>query len=205
VVIDRKTHWDKVYSTPDETGLSWYQSAPRLSLDLIHSVAPGDRGRIIDVGGGTSVLVDWLLDLSFEKIAVLDVSDTALCKARARLGERAALVDWIAADITEAQTLGTFDVWHDRAVFHFLTDAEDRKRYVELARRTVRAGGHLVIASFADDGPSRCSDLDVCCYNADSMAREFRGVFSLVKQAGETHTTPSGCSQAFCYGVFRRR
>ena len=205
MVIDRKTHWDNVYSTRGETGVSWYQSAPRLSLDLIRSVAPAGGGRIIDVGGGASVLVDWLLDVPFEKIAVLDVSETALSTARSRLGERAASVDWIAADITEAQSLGTFDVWHDRAVFHFLTDAADRRRYVELARRTVRPAGHLVIASFADDGPRRCSDLDVCHYNAGSMASELGEGFSLVKQARETHTTPSGCSQAFFYGVFRRQ
>ena len=205
MTIDRKTHWDSVYSAMDETGVSWYQSAPRLSLDLIRSVAPAKGGRVIDVGGGASLLVDSLLDLPFEQIAVLDVSETALSKAKARLGERAASVDWIAADITEGPALARFDVWHDRAVFQFLTDAEDRKRYVELAGRTVRARGHLVIASFADDGPSRCSDLDVCRYNAESMASELGDVFSLVKQTTETHTTPSGCSQAFFYGVFRRQ
>jgi SAM-dependent methyltransferase len=204
VVIDRKTHWDSVYSTRGETGVSWYQSAPRLSLDLIRSVAPAHGGRVIDVGGGASALVDRLLGLRFEKIAVLDISETALSKARLRLGERAGSVEWITADITEAQTLGTFDVWHDRAVFHFLTDPEDRRRYVELAGRTVRSGGHLVIASFADDGPRRCSGLDVCRYNAESMARELGEGFSLVRQARETHTTPSGSSQAFFYGVFRR-
>ena len=151
------------------------------------------------------MLVDRLLDLPFEKIAVLDVSETALRTARSRLGERAGSVDWIEADITEAQTLGTFDVWHDRAVFHFLIDAADRRNYVELARQTVRAGGHLVIASFADDGPRRCSDLDVCRYDAESMSTELGESFSLVRQAREMHTTPSGLSQAFFYGVFRRQ
>lgn len=205
VAIDRKAHWENVYSTNDETGASWHQGEPRLSLELIRSVAPAEGGRIIDVGGGASVLVDRLLDLSFEKIAVLDISQTAVSKARSRLSGRAGRVDWIAADITEAQALGTFDVWHDRAVFHFLTDAADRRKYVELARQTVRAGGHLVIASFADDGPRRCSDLDVCRYNAESMATELGEDFSLVRQARETHTTPSGSLQAFFYGVFRRQ
>jgi SAM-dependent methyltransferase len=205
VAIDRKAHWELVYSTKGETGVSWYQTAPTLSLELIRSVAPAQGGRIIDVGGGASVLVDRLLDLSFEKIAVLDVSETALRKARSRLGVRAGSVDWLVADITEAQTLGTFDLWHDRAVFHFLIDATDRRNYVELARQTVRSGGHLVIASFADDGPRRCSDLDVCRYNAESLATELGEAFFFVREAKETHTTPLGSAQAFFYGVFRRQ
>jgi 2-polyprenyl-3-methyl-5-hydroxy-6-metoxy-1,4-benzoquinol methylase len=205
VAIDCKAHWENVYQTKGETGVSWYQSDPRLSLELIRSVAPSAGGRIIDVGGGASVLVDRLLDLPFERISVLDISEAALDKARSRLGERAGRVDWTAANITEAQDLGTFDVWHDRAVFHFLTDAADRRRYVELARRTVLEGGHLVIATFADDGPKRCSDLDVCRYNAETMGAELGEGFSLVREARETHTTPWGSSQAFFYGVFRRQ
>jgi SAM-dependent methyltransferase len=205
VGIDRKTHWESIYSTKGETGVSWYQAEPRRSLDLIRSVAPDQGGRIIDVGGGASVLVDRLLDLPFERIAVLDISETALSQAKSRLGGRAGRVEWIAADITEVEDLGTFDVWHDRAVFHFLTEAADRRKYVELARRTVPEGGHLVIASFADDGPKRCSDLEVCRYNAESMAAELGEGFSLVREARETHTTPWGSSQAFFYGVFRRQ
>jgi SAM-dependent methyltransferase len=204
VATDRKAHWENVYSTKGETGVSWYQSEARLSLELISAVAPAAGGRIIDVDGGASVLVDRLLDLPFERIAVLDVSETALGKARSRLGEHAGRVEWIAADVTEIQDVGTFDVWHDRAVFHFLTDAADRQKYGELARRTVPPGGHLIIASFADDGPKRCSDLDVCRYNAESMQAELGEGFSLIREARETHTTPWGSSQAYCYGVFRR-
>ena len=126
-----------------------------------------------------------------------------MAKARSRLGERAARVEWIVADVTEVESLGTFDVWHDRAVFHFLTEAADRRKYVELARRTVPEGGHLIIASFADDGPKRCSDLDVCRYNAETMGAELGEGFSLVREARETHTTPWGSSQAFFYGVFQ--
>jgi SAM-dependent methyltransferase len=200
----RKEHWEAVYQSKGETGVSWYQSEPRLSLELIRSVAPPARGRIIDVGGGASILIDRLLDLPFERIAVLDISETALSKSRSRLGERASRVEWIVADVTEAESLGTFDVWHDRAVFHFLTDAADRRKYVELARRTVPVGGHLIIATFADDGPKRCSDLDVCRYNARSLASELGEGFSLVREAKETHRTPWGSSQAFFYGIFRR-
>ncbi len=157
------------------------------------------------MGGGASVLVDRLLDRPFEEIAVLDISQTALGQAKARLGEYAGRVRWMVADVTEAAGLGTFEIWHDRAVFHFLTDPADRRSYVELARRTVHEGGHLIIATFADDGPRRCSGLDVCRYNARSLASEFGEGFSLVREAEETHTTPWGSSQAFFYGVFRRQ
>jgi ubiquinone/menaquinone biosynthesis C-methylase UbiE len=205
VETDRKAHWEAVYATKGETGVSWHQAEPRLSLELIRAVVPADGGRIIDVGGGASVLVDRLLDLPFERIAILDIAETALDKARRRLGDRARRVEWVAADVTEIRDVGTFDVWHDRAVFHFLTDAADREKYADLARRTVPEGGHLIIASFADDGPKRCSDLDVCRYNAASMAAELGEGFSLINQAGETHTTPWNASQVFFYGVFRRQ
>jgi SAM-dependent methyltransferase len=204
IATDRKTHWEQVYSTKPEAGVSWYQDDPRLSLELIGAVASAGGGRIIDVGAGASVLVDRLLDLPFGEIAALDISETALGKARARLGERAEQVRWVVADVTEAPALGTFDVWHDRAVFHFLTDPDDRRSYAELARVTVPGGGHLIIATFADDGPRRCSDLDVCRYNARSLASELAAGFSLVREARETHTTPWGSSQAFFYGIFKR-
>ena len=200
-----KSHWEEVYSAKGATGVSWFQSEPRLSLELIGALAPTARGGIIDVGGGASLLVDRLLDLPFEKIAVLDIAETALGQARSRLGERAGRVGWITADVTDILGVGTFDVWHDRAVFQFLTDAAQRRKYVELAYRTVPDGGHLIIASFADDGPKRCSDLDVCRYNAGSMSAELGKSFSLIKEANETHMTPWNTSQAFFYGVFRRQ
>src|SRR5512135_60547 len=203
--LERKAHWEDIYSNKGETGVSWYQSEPRLSLELIGAVAPAEGGRIIDVGGGASVLVERLLDLPFGKVAVLDISETALGKAKSRLGGRAERVEWIAADVIEIGNLGTFDVWHDRAVFHFLTDAADRKKYVELARRTVPEGGYLIIATFADDGPKRCSNLAVCRYNAASLGVELGKGFSLVREAREAHTTPWGSPQAFFYGVFRRQ
>jgi SAM-dependent methyltransferase len=200
-----KDHWEGVHSARSETDASWYQSDPRLSLELIRSVAPAVGGRIIDVGGGASVLVDRLLDLPLACIAVLDISETALGKARSRLGTRAARVDWITADVTRIDNVGTFDVWHDRAAFHFLTDRADRAKYVVLALKTVPEGGHLILASFADDGPKRCSNRDVCRYNAATMGAELAADFSLVQESRETHITPRGTSQAFFYGVFRRR
>ena len=205
VATGRKEHWEQVYSTKGETGVSWYQREPRLSLELIRAVAPAAGGRIIDIGGGASVLVDKLLDLLFERIAVLDISETALGKARARLRARAERVEWIAAEVTETQDVGTFEVWHDRAVFHFLTDAQDRRKYVELARKTVPKGGHLIVATFADEGPPKCSGLDVCRYNPHSLSAAIGQGFTLVRDARETHTTPWESSQQFFYGVFRRQ
>jgi ubiquinone/menaquinone biosynthesis C-methylase UbiE len=202
--IDRKQHWENIYSTTSETGVSWYQSEPRVSLELIRAVAPGSGGRIIDIGGGVSVLVDRLLDLPFARIAVLDISETALEKAKSRLEVRADRVEWLAADVTEGPDLGRFEVWHDRAVFHFLTAAADRKAYIDLARRTVVSGGHVVIASFSEDGPKTCSGLNVCRYNAETMGSELGDGFTLIREAREMHTTPWGSSQAFFYGVFQR-
>jgi SAM-dependent methyltransferase len=200
----RKDHWEGVYRATAETCLSWYQDEPRLSLELIDAVSPAETGRIIDVGGGASILVDMLLERRFEKIAVLDISDLALTKARARLGSLAGRVEWIVGDITLVDDVGTFDVWHDRAVFHFLTDASDRRKYADLARRTIPEGGHVIIATFAKDGPNACSGLDVNRYDADSLSEQLDRGFSLVRAAREVHTTPWKTSQPFFYGVFRR-
>jgi SAM-dependent methyltransferase len=201
----RKDHWEGIYGKIAETSVSWYQDEPRLSLELIDAFRPAKGGRIIDVGGGASILVDRLLDRPFARIAVLDISDLALAKARGRLGERAGRVEWIAGDVTLVDDVGTFDVWHDRAVFHFLTDASDREKYADLARRTIPEGGHLVIATFAEAGPKKCSGLEVCRYRGDSLRRALGDGFALVREATETHITPARSSQAFFYGVFRRQ
>ncbi len=199
-----KTHWDAVYTTKASTDVSWYQAEPALSLALIREAAPRAGGRIIDIGGGASILVDRLLDLAFESVAVLDLSQSALNQAQLRLAERAGRVEWIAADIVDIGDLGTVDIWHDRAVFHFLTDPADRALYQDLAARTIRPGGHLIVATFADDGPARCSGLDVCRYNPQTLAVEFGDRFTLVDEAAEIHQTPSGALQSFVYGIFRR-
>ncbi len=204
VKTNLKAVWERVYATKGEAGVSWYQAEPRCSFELIESLAPSS-GRIIDVGGGASVLVDRLLDLPFAKVAVLDISETALAKAQSRLGDRAGRVDWITADVTEIQDIGTFDVWHDRAVFHFLTDESDRKLYTELAARSLPPGGFLIIACFAVDGPTRCSDLDVRRYDKASLSAELGDAFEFVTESRETHMTPWNAPQSFFYGVFRRR
>lgn len=201
--MDAIAHWESVYRSKADTELSWYQSDPRLSLELILDASHG-RGRIIDVGGGLSVLVDRLLEFPFERVAVLDISRTALTMSKTRLAERSARVGWIESDVTRTDDIGQFDVWHDRAVFHFLTDPEDRQRYVWLARRTLPVGSHLILATFAADGPTRCSGLDVCRYDSRSLAAELGDGFTLARELTETHVTPSGKPQEFFYGVFRR-
>ncbi len=203
--LNRQAHWEQVYAAKPETAVSWYQDQPEPSLSWIRELAPADRGRILDVGGGASMLVDHLLALPLERITVLDLSATALRRAKARLGSRSERVDWRVADVTEVADLGPYDLWHDRAVFHFLTDPLDRRRYVERARRTIRPGGHLLIATFAPDGPERCSNLAVCRYDADSLSQELGPDFALVRQARILHTTPSGASQPLNYGLYHHR
>jgi SAM-dependent methyltransferase len=200
----RKAHWEGVYATRDANEVGWFQPDPTRSLDLIRAVSPG-RGSVIDVGGGASLLVDRLLESGFERVAVLDISGSALETARRRLGERANSIRWIEADLTTVEDIGKFEVWHDRAVFHFLIDPADRRKYIELAERTVTPRGHLIIATFAPEGPTRCSGLVVRRYDARSLADELGNAFSLVRQEAEIHITPRGSPQAFSYAVFRRQ
>lgn len=200
--MNRQQHWENVYATKAATEVSWYESEPRVSLELIEETPP-PRGRVIDIGGGASLLVDRLIDRGFAKVAVLDVSQRALATAKQRLGDRAEQVEWIPGDVTALDDVGQFDVWHDRAVFHFLTDADDRRRYVELALRTLPRGGHLILGTFALDGPPKCSDLDVCRYDAERLGDELGPQFELVRQLTHTHTTPWGKPQPFFFGVYR--
>jgi SAM-dependent methyltransferase len=200
--MERKAHWDGVYAKLSDERMSWFQPSPQRSLELILN-ASGGHGRVLDVGGGTSLLVDRLLEYPFDRVAVLDISAVALVRARARLGVRAEQVQWIEGDITADPPLGEFDIWHDRAVFHFLTDANDRERYVALAGRTLSVGGHMVIATFGPEGPTRCSGLEVCRYDARSLAEQLGTGFALTRQESERHFTPSGRPQDFLYAVFR--
>ncbi|MGN6544093.1 MAG: class I SAM-dependent methyltransferase, partial [Aureliella sp.] len=159
--MDRQAHWNNVYKEKSPTEVSWFEAEPQVSLDLIQSVAPVGCS-VIDVGGGASRLIDRLLDVGYGPVAVLDVSAVALEKAQARLDNRASRVRWIVSDILECKELGQFDVWHDRAVFHFLTDPAQRRQYVDLAARSLRPGGHLILGTFALAGPEKCSGLPVC-------------------------------------------
>ena len=201
--MDRKEHWENVHTGGEPADASWHQDDPKLSLELIGPASP-DRGAVIDIGGGASLLVDRLLDAGFTAVAVLDIAAAALSRAKDRLGARADRVRWIVADVTAAGDLGRFDIWHDRAVFHFLTDPPDRRKYVELATRTVPHGGHLILGAFALEGPPKCSGLEVRRYDAGLLASELGPAFGLVKAVAQTHTTPRGATQQFVYGLFER-
>ena len=201
---DPREHWQHVYTTRLETEVSWFQATPSLSLELIQSVGAVDQIAILDVGGGASRLVDVLLDHGCTDVTVLDVSEAALSATWARLGSHAAGVQWIAADATLWDPPRQYDLWHDRAAFHFLTDANDRAAYVERLTTALASGGHAIIATFALDGPERCSGLPVVRYDAAMLATTLGNGFTLVDTRREDHRTPMGTSQRFQYCVFRR-
>ncbi len=199
--MNRKEHWDSIYRAKRDDELSWTQPEPTLSLEMIREVCAS--GRVIDVGGGTSVLAKRLLDLEYT-VAVLDVSEAALERDRQRLESRADDIEWIAADVTTVPSVGPFDVWHDRAVFHFLTEPEDRAAYIRLMTETLPVGGHAVIGTFALDGPPRCSGLEVRRYNGFGLAFEIGPQFNLLKSRPDVHVTPQGKEQSFQFSLFRR-
>jgi 2-polyprenyl-3-methyl-5-hydroxy-6-metoxy-1,4-benzoquinol methylase len=201
---DRRAHWDSVYRTKREEEVSWFQASPTVSLDLIHAAGAGRQASIIDVGGGVSRLVDALSDEGFADLTVLDISEQATETAKARLGTRASGVRWIVADVTKWQPEGTYDVWHDRAAFHFLTAPEDRAAYAERVRRAVRPGGHIIIGTFALDGPERCSGLPVVRHDAASIGAVLGPSFKLIESRRDNHQTPMGGSQKFQFSRFQR-
>jgi SAM-dependent methyltransferase len=202
--MDRTEHWESVYQTKSSTEVSWYEPDPKQSLDLILQVSGPSRGRVIDIGGGQSFLVDKLLDAGFSHVAVLDISQTAIEATKDRLGDRALQVEWIVADITRRESLGEFDIWHDRAVFHFLTDRNDRRLYVDLLTRSLPIGGHFVIGTFANGGPEKCSGLPICQYDTAAMQAELGPSFESVHCSEYLHTTPTGKPQQFFFGVYKR-
>lgn len=203
--MDQKKHWETIYRTKDVHTVSWFQSEARRSLGLITNVAPDKSAAIIDVGGGASVLADDLLESGYTNVTVLDLSETALEISRRRLGKDAAKVKWIAADVRDAPLAERgYAVWHDRAVFHFLTDRADRQAYVAQVERAVGPGGYVLVATFAEDGPKTCSGLPVVRYSAESLHSEFGPTFRIVTSAHEDHHTPAGREQPFLYCLCRR-
>jgi 2-polyprenyl-3-methyl-5-hydroxy-6-metoxy-1,4-benzoquinol methylase len=198
--MDAKVHWEKIYTTKAPDQVSWYRPHLETSLAFIKS-ATGDRmASIIDVGGGESTLIDDLLEQGFQNITVLDVSQAAIDVNKARLGEKATGVKWIVADITQVELEPrAYDVWHDRAVFHFLTAQEQRTAYVRQVARSVKSGGYVIVSTFGPGGPTKCSGLDVVRYDADSLHDEFGARFRLVESSMEVHQTPFGTTQQFLY------
>ncbi|MBZ0091789.1 MAG: class I SAM-dependent methyltransferase [Sulfuricellaceae bacterium] len=195
-----KSHWEKVYQTKDSTEVSWYRNHLDTSLAFIEQTGISRDARIIDVGGGASTLVDDLLAQGYANVSVLDISAAALATAKARLGAQGEKVQWLEADITRAELPHHYyDVWHDRAVFHFLTGADDRQHYVERVLHAVKPGGHIIMACFGPDGPLQCSGLDTVRYSPDRLHGEFGAPFRLVNSASEDHRTPFGKEQQFVY------
>lgn len=200
-----KNHWENIYQTRLTDQVSWFQPHAEMSLQFIRNTGVPLDSHILDVGGGASVLVDDLLEAGYGNLSVLDISAAALQAAQARLGTSASRVHWIEADITRLQLpQASVDVWHDRAVFHFLTDAQDRARYVELVRHAVKPGGHVIIATFAEDGPLKCSGLDIVRYRPQTLHEQFGAGFKLLKSENDVHHTPSGAEQKFIYCYCRR-
>lgn len=198
--MDAQTHWEKIYTEKARNTVSWFRPHLETSLDLIERLASGRQASIIDVGGGESTLVDDLLARGYENITVLDISQTAIDANKRRLSKASELVHWLAADITKIELqLSVYDVWHDRAVFHFLTAMSDRVAYVRQVARAVRHGGHVILSTFGRGGPTKCSGLDVVRYDAESLHREFGVHFRLLGSSTELHETPFGTVQQFLY------
>jgi ubiquinone/menaquinone biosynthesis C-methylase UbiE len=198
-------HWNHVYQTKASTDVSWFQEHPRQSIELIEQSTVDSNAAIIDVGGGASTLVDDLLDRGYGALTVLDLSEAALEVARRRLGQRAQAVSWIAGDITQVELPArAYDVWHDRAVFHFLTSEAEREAYVRAVLHAVKPGGTVIVATFAEDGPERCSGLPVMRYSPDALHAEFGAPFTLLRQEREEHHTPSDSIQRFVYCLCRK-
>jgi ubiquinone/menaquinone biosynthesis C-methylase UbiE len=200
----RRDHWQNVYTRKSENELSWFQENPGPSLELIAKVEAKPGSAVIDIGGGASRLVDRLLDLGFVDLTVLDLSRAALEAAQVRLGNRAAQVEWVVADVTVWQPPKVYDIWHDRAALHFLTEARDRLAYIARLERGLKVGGHAIIATFALDGPERCSGLPVVRYDPASLGQTLGPAFQLIETRKHAHATPWGSDQSFQFSVFRR-
>lgn len=200
---DRQTHWQGVYQTKRENQVSWFQESPDVSLDLIRATGAKPGTAIVDVDGGASRLVDTLIQEGFRSVSVLDLSENALATSRARLGESARRVDWIVADVTAWQPHRVYDVWHDRAAFHFLTDPDDQVAYAGCVRRAVSPGGYVIIGTFAPNGPERCSGLPVVRHDAISIGEALGRYFALEESRQHEHATPWGTIQRFQFSLFR--
>jgi len=202
---DKRTHWESIYQTKKPESVSWYQPSLRVSLELIRRTGLAKDAALVDVGGGASTLVDDLLTLEYSNITVLDISSQAVDYSRTRLGARAKSVKWIVGDITAVNPLQlSVDIWHDRAVFHFLLEEEDRKKYCNVLNASLRPGGFIVIATFDINGPMKCSGLEIVRYDPKSLLLTLGSSFKLISSQVELHRTPSHKTQEFVYCLFQK-
>jgi len=199
---ERKTHWDQVYQNKSPLEVSWYQKQPAICLELIEHTGISKDAALIDVGGGASTLVDHLMAAGYTNLTVLDISAAALAHAQQRMGQQANAVNWIVADVTEFSAPTKYALWHDRAVFHFLTKQSDRDAYISVLRQSLQPGGHMILAAFGIGGPDKCSGLDIVQYDAEKLSAELGKEFVLQEETAETHQTPDGRPQKFGYFRF---
>ncbi|KIA85775.1 class I SAM-dependent methyltransferase [Flavobacterium sp. AED] len=201
--INKKNHWETVYETKQPNEVSWTQENPKISLDFIRQTNLGKSAKIIDIGGGDSKLVDFLLEDGYENITVLDISANALERVKIRLGKKAEKVTWIVSDITEFKPITTYDIWHDRATFHFLTSDAPINSYIKIAEKWISS--FLIIGTFSDKGPMKCSGLEIKQYTETTLENQFQATFEKLKCINEDHITPFETTQNFIFCVFRKR
>jgi SAM-dependent methyltransferase len=198
-----KKHWETVYETKNPNQVSWTQENPKTSLNFIHSFNTNKNAKIIDIGGGDSKLVDFLLDEGFQNITVLDISQKAIEKAQLRLGEKAKKVNWIVSNITDFKPTTQYDIWHDRAAFHFLTSQEQINKYLEIVKNAV--SGYLIIGTFSENGPLKCSGLEIKQYSKETITELFQNEFQVIECFTEDHLTPFDTTQNFIFCSFKKR
>lgn len=202
--FDRRDHWEKIYRTKQLDEVSWYQSIPETSLDFFRDYDIPLDARIIDIGGGDSFFVDYLLSKGYQSITVLDISQTAIERAKYRLGDKAAMVEWIITDITDFKPTQQYDVWHDRAAFHFLTDERDISHYISIAQECLASDGILIVGTFSDQGPKKCSGIEITQYSEHSMTKIFRPDFEKIHCRSVQHLTPFNTLQDFIFCSFKK-
>jgi 2-polyprenyl-3-methyl-5-hydroxy-6-metoxy-1,4-benzoquinol methylase len=202
---NRKSHWDNIYNDKDHKEVSWYQESPQISLQLLDKIGATTGDSIIDIGAGASTLVDALIDKGYSKLSVLDISENALSIVKQRLGVNANVPSYYVSDVTEFSPDRQFDVWHDRAVFHFLTHAEDRDKYVSRLDTLLSDNGKVIIGTFSLNGPKKCSGLDIEQYDETKITNVLREYFQLIDTCVDVHSTPGGIQQEFMYFLFNRK
>lgn len=202
---DPKSHWENIYSEKEFGDTSWFQEKPEISLNIIQSLGLSKKARILDVGGGDSYLGDHLLELGYKNISVLDISETAIEKAKERLGEKSEQVNWICSDVTEYNFKQEFEVWHDRAAFHFLTEDSRVESYISKLRISLRSGGYFILGTFSENGPDSCSGIEIRKYSSKDMHELFEKDFEIVRLENLDHKTPWNAVQNFTFGLFRKK
>jgi 2-polyprenyl-3-methyl-5-hydroxy-6-metoxy-1,4-benzoquinol methylase len=202
---NKKDHWENIYQVKTPEQVSWTQEVPQTSLDFIHSFHPPKSARIIDIGGGDSKLVDFLLEEGYENVAVLDISEQALNRAKKRLGEKAEKVTWIVSDVTAFEPPTSYDIWHDRAAFHFLTTEPQIVKYLSIAKKAVNENGYMTIGTFSDNGPEKCSGLPIKQYNEETLTEQLNDGFTKIRCITEDHVTPFNTTQNFLFCSFKKQ